>query len=95
MMKQWLILATVSLLVLSTGCGILFFKGGHDVKIINTSFYDVDIYLDGEFQFHLPSGATKVISDVDSGKHTLEARSGFMVLLSREEDIDEDFEWIL
>jgi hypothetical protein len=49
--------------------------------------------MDGVFQFKLAPGGNSIIRDVESGNHSLEARSDDKIIAERVVNVNEDIEW--
>jgi len=85
------ILIIVSLTLFIQSCD--FWEDKYDIEVINNSINDLSIYLDGEFQFDLKVGQQETIKDVESGKHTFEAKFDSIVVAERIFDLDADIIW--
>ena len=84
------IFAALSLILLSQGCEI---EVTYDIEVINDTDYSFSVYLDDEFQFKLAAGGSSTIRNVESGTHSLEARTTSRVVAERVINLNSDMEW--
>jgi hypothetical protein len=64
----------------------------YEVRVVNNLDEEFDFYVDGEYQGTVPANRGKTYG-ISGGRHTLEARIGRLVVLSRTMDVDSDFRW--
>jgi len=70
-----------------------FFLREYDIKVINDTDFEFEVYIDDIYQFSLDPGSTATIGRVKSGSHALEARVRDRIVADRIVDLDSNMKW--
>lgn len=82
----------LGLALLAQGCEVI---EDYDITVINDTNSDFSVYLDDVLQFKLAAGGSSIISSVEEGRHTLDARDSGGIIAQTTIDVDRDVEWVV